>query len=255
MGKKVKAVYVIPDYQNPTGNSMPVANRHTLLSMAVKHDFYILEDNAYGEFNYQGKFSLSLKALDKDKKVIYMRSFSKTLYPSLRLGAMVADQMVAYGETEVPLSELLTKTKGYITVNTPSVNQAVMGGILIKNNCSLKAMNTEKVAAIKNKRDLLLAALKENLDANRFSWAKDISWNIPEGGFFITIRTPFKVDKSDVVLCAEKFRVIFTPMSFFYLNGGGDQEIRLAFSYVSPEAIAPAISRLADFFKYKLNIH
>ncbi|WP_217606650.1 PLP-dependent aminotransferase family protein [Chitinophaga sp. GbtcB8] len=255
LGKQVKAVYVIPDYQNPTGNSMPDENRHKLLDLSAKHNFYILEDNAYGDYNYQGKRSLPLKALDKDRRVIYMRSFSKTLYPSLRLGLIVADQQVQYQGAEVALSELITKTKGYTTVNTPSISQAVMGGLLIKHHCSLSAVNTDKVAAIRNKRDLLLAALDACLSAAQFPGAKDISWNIPEGGFFITINTPFKVDKNDVILCAERYGVIFTPMSFFYLNGGGDNDIRLAFSYLSPDDIVPAIERLTSFFKYKLNIN
>ncbi len=251
-GKKVKIVYVIPDYQNPTGNSMPLENRHRLLELADTHGFFILEDNAYGEFAYGRTKCLTMKALDTNKKVIYLRSFSKTLYPSLRLGAVVADQLVHNQGEQVALSDLMAKTKGYLTVNTSSINQAVFGGILIKNNFSLEDANKEKVAAMKRKRDRLLSALDKFLNVEKASWAKDISWNVPEGGFFITIQVPFQVDKKEVVFCAENHQVIFTPMSFFYLGQGGSKEIRLAFSFIPTDQIEPAIENLATYFKYKI---
>lgn len=251
-GLQVKLVYVGPDYQNPTGSSMPVEKRQRLLNMAAQYDFFILEDNAYGEFAYEGEPSPPLKAMDTNDRVIYMRSFSKTLYPSLRLGAMVANQRVMHEGKEVLLSDLMAKTKGYTTVNTPSINQAVFGGMLIKNNFSLRQANSAKVAALKTKRDSLVSALGDLLHPQHASWVKDISWNIPRGGFFITIRVPFAVGKKEVIACAEQFGVIFTPMSFFHLNGGGDYEIRLAFSHITPETIRPAMERLVQYFKSKI---
>ncbi|MCB2411217.1 PLP-dependent aminotransferase family protein [Hymenobacter lucidus] len=253
-GKNVKLVYVIPDYQNPTGNAMPLENRHRLLELADTYGFLILEDNAYGEFAYQADTPLTLKALDNNKRVIYLRSLSKTLYPSLRLGVLVANQQVEHGGQLVALSDLLAKTKGYITVNTPSITQAVFGGILVKNNFSLKKINEPKIAAIKAKRDQLLASFNEYLTGENNAWAKGISWNIPQGGFFITIFVPFAVTKEEVIICAEQHGLIFTPMSFFYLHEGGKQQIRLAFSNVSEEEINTAVYRLAEYFKTKLHL-
>ncbi len=254
-GKKVKVVYVIPDHQNPTGNSMTLENRHRLLELAMEYDFLILEDNAYSEFIYSGKKSLTLKALDVNKRVIYLRSFSKTLYPSLRLGAMVADQQVLNNGKPEALSDLMAKTKGYLTVNTSSINQAIFGGILIQNNFSLKKMNNEKVLSMKRKRNQLLASLKKWMDVKKFPWAKEISWNIPNGGFFITIYVPFNVTKADVVFCAENHQVIVTPMSFFYLAKGGSNEIRLAFSNIKDHEIESAIKNLATYFKSRITNH
>ncbi|MGO4295017.1 aminotransferase-like domain-containing protein [Chitinophaga sp. RAB17] len=254
-GKNVKIVYVISDYQNPTGNIMPVENRLRLLELAGKYDFFILEDNAYGEFSYDGTNVLSLKALDTGKRVIYLRSFSKTLYPSLRLAALVAGQQVVEEGKVTSLSDLMAKTKGYITVNTPSINQAVFGGILIKNNYSLKQVNREKIANLKEKRDQLISSLNRFLDAGKFPWAKDISWNIPGGGFFITIKVPFKVTKAEVITCAEQYHLVFTPMSFFYLGEGGDYEIRLAFSHVSVAQISTGIERLAMYLENSIRIN
>ncbi|MFB6453958.1 PLP-dependent aminotransferase family protein [Chitinophaga sp. Hz27] len=252
-GKKVKLVYVIPDFQNPTGTSMPLANRYKLLELAETYDFLILEDNAYGEFVYGRDPVPSIKALDKYKRVIYMRSFSKTLYPSLRLSAMVTDRSVVRNGVAVKLNDLLAKTKGYTTVNTSTLTQAILGGILIKNNCSLKEINREKVASMQQKRDQVLNALCSHINTEENSWAENISWNVPDGGFFATIKVPFAVCKTDVEKCAATFKVIFTPMSFFFLADGGNKEIRIAFSNLSPEQIHTGIGRLVDYFKYRLS--
>lgn len=251
-GKRVRIIYVIPDFQNPTGNLMSLENRYRLLELADKYDFLIFEDNAYGDFSYQRNKPPTLKSLDQNKRVIYLRSFSKTLYPSLRLAVMVADQTIVRHETQVALSDLMAKTKGYITVNTPAITQAMFGGMLYKNNYSLLEINKEKVIAMKQKRDQILASLNLFLNKEKHAWAKEISWNRPEGGFFITIKIPFTVSKSDVIFCAENFDLIFTPMSFFYLGRGGGHEIRLAFSNVSGSDIKIGIERLSKFFKHKI---
>ncbi len=251
--KRVKIVYVIPDYQNPTGSVMSLENRYRLLDLADKYDFLIFEDNAYGDFSYQDNKPPTLKSLDRNKRVVYLRSFSKTLYPSLRLSAMIADQTIIQNGIEIPLSDLMAKTKGYITVNTPSFTQAAFGGMLHQNDYSLLEKTKEKVIAMQQKRDQILASLNLFLDKAKHSWAKGINWNTPEGGFFITITTPFAVDKSDVILCAEKFNLIFTPMAFFYFGEKGKNEIRLAFSNVSELEIKTGIERLSKFFKYRIS--
>jgi len=254
-GKKVKLVYVTPDFQNPTGISMSLEKRYRLLEMAQQYDFLILEDNAYGDFSYGEHKPPALKALDTYKRVLYLRSFSKTLYPSLRLGALVAGQMIRDKDREVPLSDQLAKTKGYITVNTPAVNQAVLGGLLIKNNCTLKIMNEEKVAHMKRKRDRLLAALHSSLTPAVAPWAAGIQWNVPQGGFFVTVQVPFTITREDVITCAEQYGVLFTPMSFFYFDEGGHNQIRLAFSYLRDEQVSTAIERLALFLKSKVPVN
>jgi (S)-3,5-dihydroxyphenylglycine transaminase len=141
--------------------------------------------------------------------------------------------------------------KGYLTVNTSSLNQAILGGILIKNEHSLLRFNQGKVDSMQVKRDTILLALRQSLDVCLFPWAKDIRWSTPGGGFFLRIQVPFPVDKNEVVVCAEQFGVIFTPMSFFYMGSGGENEIRLAFSYVTTDQIHEGIRRLALYLKFK----
>ncbi|WP_294961867.1 PLP-dependent aminotransferase family protein [uncultured Flavobacterium sp.] len=251
--KNVKVVYVIPNFQNPTGIAMSLANRYRLLELAETYDFLIFEDNAYGDFSYEDKEYPSLKSLDQNNRVIYLRSLSKTLYPSLRLSLMVVTQSISVRGKIMRLSDLMAKTKGYITVNTPSIIQAMFGGLLRQHKYSLKELNQGKILGMKTKRDYLLKCLEQTFDAEKYSWAKHIKWNKPEGGFFITIMLPFQVTKQDVRDCAEKFKVIFTPMSFFYLEKGGENELRLAFSNLSLEEMKTGIERLANFIETKIS--
>src|SRR5260221_962028 len=252
LGRRVKLVYVIPDHQNPTGCTMPLENRLQLLQLAEQYDFFILEDNAYGEFLYEGVPLPALKALDSRQRVIYLRSFSKTLFPSLRLAALVTDAKVRDEKGAVALSDVLALVKGYVTVNSSALNQAALGGLLLSHQYSLREFSRPKVAGIRFKPYMLLRALEAEMGNLNFPEA--FSWNSPSGGFFIRIALPFNVDRQDVIACAEKFGVIFTPMSFFYFNGGGQNEIRLAFSNVSPEEIKTGIGRLAGFLVSKLTI-
>ncbi|MFW0738274.1 PLP-dependent aminotransferase family protein [Flavobacterium sp. T12S277] len=251
-GKKVKIVYVIPDFQNPTGNSMSLTNRHRLLELARLYDFVLFEDNAYGDFYYEKDKMPTLKSLDQNNSVIYLRSLSKTIYPSLRLCLMVVTQKMKINEKNIALSDLMAKTKGYVTVNTPSIMQAMFGGLLLKNEFSLETLNTEKRAAMKEKRNQLLESLNHFFNKETHFWAENISWNLPAGGFFLILKVPFRVTKQDVIACAETNKVIFTPMSFFYMNQGGENELRLAFSNVTREEIKNGIERLSEFIKSKV---
>ncbi len=250
IGKKVKIVYVTPDFQNPTGVSMSIEKRLKLLKMADEYDFYIVEDNAYGDFVIEGIKYPTLKSLDEKKRVIYLHSLSKIIYPALRIGIMVADQMI----DNLSLSNLMAKIKGYTSVNTPSITQAVFAGILIENNFKLQNFNQEKLKDLALRREYLLKALDKYFIANNKPWSKTISWNVPNGGFFLTLKLPIPILKEDVIECAERFNVICTPMSFFYLNGGGENEIRLAFSYVDINDLDQAISNLSKYLEYKIKI-
>jgi (S)-3,5-dihydroxyphenylglycine transaminase len=191
--------------------------------------------------------------MDTNGKVIYLHSLSKTVFPSLRLGILVAGQVITYRDKQVQLSDLMAKVKGYITVNTSTINQSVFAGMLLKNDFSLRKHNEGKVQSIKKKRDRILFCLHKFFRNDHYLFNTSISWNIPQGGFFITVSLPFKVDKQEVLLCAEKYNLIVTPMSFFYFKDGGEKEVRLAFSNLPYEQIEPAIERLMTYIKSKLN--
>ncbi|MFN0217076.1 MAG: PLP-dependent aminotransferase family protein [Saprospiraceae bacterium] len=249
--KPIRLLYVIPDFQNPSGSCMSLETREVLLENAKKHDFYILEDNAYGYFRYEGEKIPAIKSLDRENRTIYIGSFSKVLFPGIRLAGLVAGQKFQLGNQEVSLSHEMTKLKGYVTLNSPSITQAILGGYLIENDFSFQNLIFPKVEACRIKRDALVAALQEYLG----KFKSQITWNVPQGGFFLSLQLPFRVSDADVMECAKRFGVIFCPMSMFYLNGkGGENEIRLAFSHVELSKIKEAVFRLCQFVQSKINL-
>lgn len=250
--QRVKLVYVIPDYQNPTGSCMPTGSRLKLLEMAEKYNFLIIEDSVYNSFTYLQQKNPTLKSLDKNNRVIYVGSFSKSLFPGLRIGLIISDQLIENENGEaVPLVNEMSKVKAQLSNNTSTISQAILGGILIDLNCSLQKYNEAKFKSYKEKNEALITALNKYIGAYRNSWSNQILWTEPKGGFFIKITVPFEVNESSVVESAEKFGIIFSPMRFFYLEKGGEREIRLTFSNLSLEQIGEGVKKLGEYFKFK----
>ncbi|QTE39758.1 aminotransferase class I/II-fold pyridoxal phosphate-dependent enzyme [Mucilaginibacter gossypii] len=247
-GKKVKLLYVIPDYQNPSGFCMPIGNRIQLLEMAQQYNFLIIEDSVYNSFTYAQKKNPTLKSLDKFNKVIYVGSFSKSLFPGLRLGLIAAGQLIEDENGDiVALADEMAKVKAQLTNNTSTINQAILGGILLDQDYSLNDFSKPKFDSYKVKRNKMVDSLNKFIRYE--DWAEGISWNEPDGGFFIKMCLPFVVDNELVYESASKYNVIFCPMSNFYKNGGGENEIRLTFSNVSLNDIETGVRQLALFLK------
>lgn len=246
-GKQPKIVYDIPDFHNPSGTYLPAEKRKKLLSLADQYNFFVVEDNPYGMFVYEGEKLPTIKALDKNKRCIYIGSFSKTLYPSLRVGYIVSDYILANGRA---LSDEFTKVKSLTSVNTSSLVQAIIGGILAESGYSLRAINEDKIEGYKEKWTAILKALETNLGSSE--WCEGISWNRPAGGFFLTLTLPVTIDAQALNRCVTDFSVIFCPMSMFYLADGGRNQIRLSFSYLSVQQIETGIFSLAEFLKKEI---
>jgi (S)-3,5-dihydroxyphenylglycine transaminase len=247
-GGRPRAIYDIPDFNNPLGTSLPLAARRRLLEVARDEDLLVFEDSPYRMFAYDAPPLPTLKSLDGEGRVVYLGSFSKTLFPGLRLGYLVADQAVegaagaagaAGGGT---LAEALSPVKSLLTVNTPAPMQAAAGGILADEGFSLRRLVAEKVPFYRRNRDRMLAALE-----TAFAGVSGVSWNRPGGGFFLTLSVPFVCDEAGIEEAAQEHGVIVCPMSFFALAPGRERQVRLSFSYVSEAAIDAGVARLARF--------
>jgi (S)-3,5-dihydroxyphenylglycine transaminase len=255
-GKRVKLLYVIPDYQNPSGSCMPIGNRLKLLELARQYNFLIIEDSVYNSFTYAQKKNPTLKSLDRHNKVIYVGSFSKSLFPGLRIGLVLADQQIENESGEIVcLIDEMAKVKAQITNNTSAICQAILGGVLLDLNCSLYSWSTPKFESYRLKRDTVIKSLHEFIGTHQDSWAREITWNEPDGGFFIKMSLPFPIDMKDVAECAAEYKVMFCPMRYFYLRSGGENEIRLAFSNLSPENIVAGIRQLAAYLRSKAGLN
>jgi (S)-3,5-dihydroxyphenylglycine transaminase len=246
-GKRPVAVYLVPDFANPSGTLLPLEARHRLLQVAAEENLMILEDNPYGLFARDGETMPTLKSLDTKGNVIYLGSFAKSTFPGARLGYMVADQPVTdESGTTRTLAEVLSKAKAMYSVGSSSLSQAVVGGILVENDYNLRAATRELTAVYLERLETTLACMAEHFPEEKYQ-DHGVRWNKPRGGFFLVVEVGFRADLASMERCARDYGVSWAPMDMFYLEGGGDREMRLGFSNLAPDAIREGISRLARF--------
>ncbi|MGV9269016.1 aminotransferase class I/II-fold pyridoxal phosphate-dependent enzyme [Kitasatospora sp. NPDC003701] len=246
-GRRPRALYLVPDFANPSGASLSVDRRKDLLGVAEAEDLLVLEDNPYGFFVREGEPTATLKSLDTGRRVIHLGSFAKTAFPGARVGYVVADQEVrdAAGRRTL-LADELSKVKSMTTVNTPALSQAVIGGLLIESGFRLRRANAKPIAFYRANLDTLLAELERHFPEPGRSGA-GIGWNRPDGGFFLTVTVPFPADREALERSARDFGVLWTPMGDFYPDGGGSHQLRLACSYLTVDQIREGVGRLAAF--------
>jgi (S)-3,5-dihydroxyphenylglycine transaminase len=239
-GRRPRALYVVPNFANPSGVSLSAGVRRELIAVAAEHDLLILEDDPYGLFGLDDQRAPTLKSLDTDQQVMYLGSFAKSVFPGARVGFLVADQSVvsAAGQRSLLADELST-VKSMITVNTSPIAQAVIGGVLVSCGYSLRAANQEKIAFYRRNLRALMAALERHFSDPA------ITWNSPSGGFFAVLDVPVRADEKLLELSARDYGVLWTPMSFFYLDGGGSHAIRLSCSALPTDQIDEGVHRLA----------
>ncbi|MFG1882751.1 aminotransferase class I/II-fold pyridoxal phosphate-dependent enzyme [Micromonospora sp. NPDC049102] len=241
-GLRPRACYVMPDFANPSGVSIDVADRQRLLALAAEEDLLLLEDNPYGLFAVaDGPRPPTLKALDTDRRVVYLGSFAKTVLPGARVGYVVADQRVAGPDGRLgPFADQLAMIKSMVTVNTSPLAQAVIGGRLLEHRCSLVPANTRERAAYARNLRHLVAGL-----ARRFADRPEVRWTVPAGGFFVVVTVPFTVDDALLDTSARNYGVLWTPMAHFYDDTAPVRALRLSVSAVTPEQIDVGLDRLA----------
>ncbi|WP_229323409.1 PLP-dependent aminotransferase family protein [Streptomyces sp. UNOC14_S4] len=248
-GKRAVALYLVPDFSNPSGTVLPLEARRRLLEVAAEEDLVVLEDNPYGLFARDGRSMPTLKSLDTERRVVYLGSFAKTAFPGARLGYLVADQPVTddTGTTRT-LAQVLSKAKAMFTVGSSTLSQAVIGGILVEHDYDLRTPTRELAAVYLERLDATVEALTEHFPPARYA-DHGVRWNTPHGGFFLTVQVGFTADLAAMERSARDYGVSWAPMSMFYVDGGGDRALRLGFSNLTPEAIREGVARLARFIK------
>jgi (S)-3,5-dihydroxyphenylglycine transaminase len=252
-GRRPRAFYVVPDHSNPSGTTMSLESRHTLLELAARLDILVLEDSPYRLVS-PGRQLPALKSLDRQRSVVHLGSFSKTAFPGARVGFAVADQLVVDREGRTGLlADELAKIKSMLTVNTSPLSQAAVAGMLLASGGRIAEYNTETATYYGNAMLSTLQQLDRCFPADRRA-ALGVRWNRPSGGFFLTVRVPFRADNAALARSAQGFGVIWTPMSYFYPRGGGDYSIRLSISYLTQADIVGGISRLARFIEAEAQI-
>ncbi|PAZ17396.1 GntR family transcriptional regulator [Streptomyces sp. SA15] len=248
-GGRPRALYVVPDFANPSGASMTVDARERLLRIAAEEDLLILEDDPYGFFVRAGAARPTMKSLDTERRVLHLGSFAKTALPGARVGYVVADQeVIGTAGRRSLLADELSKIKSMTTVNTSAIGQAVVGGLLIESGCRLREANARAIAHYRTNLNTLLGELERHFPAERRR-ALGVRWNEPTGGFFLVVDVPFVADTKALEHSARNFGVLWTPMSDFYLDGGGEHQLRLSCSSLTPNQIVEGVAGLARFIE------
>lgn len=247
-GRRPRALYLVPDHSNPSGTTLDLATRVELLALAAQHDILILEDSPYRLVS-PGDRLPTLKSLDVERRVVHLGSYAKTVFPGARVGFAVADQQVRAvdGRTSL-LADELAKVKSMVSVNTSSLGQAAVAGALLASDGLVSQLNAAAAEYYGNTMRETLRQLDRRLPAARRD-ALALGWNRPSGGFFIAVRVPFRADLAALSRSAEDFGVIWTPMSFFHPDGGGERSLRLSTSYLAAPEIEEGIARLARFIE------
>jgi 2-aminoadipate transaminase len=236
-----KFIYVLPNFQNPSGSTLSLERRMQLVRIADKYGVPIIEDDPYGQLRYEGEHIPSIVALDSEYRgpngghysgnVIYLSTFSKLLAPGLRLGWVIAPAEVI---------QKLVLSKQAADLHTSSFNQyiafeAAKGGFLDEHVKLIRA-------TYKERRDVMIEMMEEMFPAS-------VSWRKPKGGMFLWSILPEGMDSSEVLKRAVEKKVAFVPGEAFHPIGGGKNTMRLNFSYSSPETIREGITRLGGTLK------
>ncbi|MGW2233305.1 aminotransferase-like domain-containing protein [Streptomyces sp. NPDC001759] len=250
-GLRPRACYVVPDFANPSGASMSLTDRIALLELANRERILVIEDNPYSLFHAGGSPLPMLKALDDRHQVIHLGSFAKSAFAGARVGYIIADQPVTSAqdaEGPVLLADHLAKVKSMVTLNTSTVAQAVIGGYLLENGCSLRRATAREADVYRRN----LATVLDRLGAV-FAPApgvpQDVTWNTPRGGMFVVVTLPFLADDDMLEYSASKFGVLWTPMHHFYGGTSGFHQARLSFSVLTSEEIALGVERLGELVR------
>lgn len=227
-------MYVLPNFQNPTGNSISEAGRAALNTAAAQAGLPLVEDNPYGDLWFDAPPPRPLTARNPDG-CIYMGSFSKTLAPGLRLGFLVAPKV---------LYPKLLQAKQAADLHTPSFNQRMVVEVL-KDGFLERHVPTIR-ALYKSQRDAMLAALNVNLAGT------GVNWNVPQGGMFLWLRLPDGMDAAALLPLAVARNVAYVPGAPFYSGMPERGTLRLSFVTASVEQINTGIAALAEIFKRNL---
>jgi 2-aminoadipate transaminase len=237
-GEPIKIVYTVPTFQNPTGVTMSIERRKRIVELAKKYDFFIIEDNPYGELRYSGDpvdliISLDQPGVDKGL-TIYLGTFSKTISPGFRVGWVVAQQN---------LIRKMVIAKQSLDLCTNVFSQAIIAEYLKE---GLMDSHKEKIKTLyKNKRDIMLESMSKYLPS-------ETKWTKPDGGLFLWVTLPDNIDTRDLLKKAVEKKVAFVPGTAFACDGNIKNTMRINFSNASDENIVEGIKRLGQVIKEEL---
>lgn len=221
-------VYTVPNFQNPTGRTMPAERRKKFAELAAKYDVPVLEDNPYGDIRFAGEHVPSVKSFDHAGKVFYMSTFSKILAPGFRLGWLVADPKVI---------EKLTVLKQSADLHTDNLVQYVVTEFFKENDVDA---HVKEISDLYGKRKQLM------IDGIKKYFPKDVKYTDPEGGMFLWVEVPGVTDTVELFKQCLEHNVAFVPGDPFFAGKPQPGTFRLNYSNMQEDQIEVGLKRLGE---------
>lgn len=233
--ENVKMIYVIPDFQNPSGRTWSLERRKRLIQIANNYNLPVVEDNPYGELRFEGEILPSIKSMDTEGRVIFLGTFSKTFCPGLRIGWVCASP-------EVLNKYILIKQGADLQSN--SMSQRELNAFLEDYDLD---KHIEKIKALyKGRRDLMLDTMKEH-------FPEEVKYTHPEGGLFTWAVLPEHINARELMTKSLERNVAFVPGGSFFPNGGNENTMRINYSNMPEERIVEGIKILGEVIKDALS--
>jgi 2-aminoadipate transaminase len=234
MQNRVKMMMLTPDFHNPTGTTMPVAERRRLLEIAARFQVPIVEDHIYARLRARGGQVPSLKQLDRSNLVIQIDSFSKIAFPGLRVGWIVAPSNVI---------ERLRRVKQATDLHTGQLGQAILAEYIRRGRLSRHLERTRKAYSGR------LAALEQAMTRHMPPGTK---WTRPEGGMCVWVELPPGFDSNELLIHSRERGVVFSPGRFFFMQNPQPNTLRLGFAGLNEREIARGIATLSDVLRVEM---
>jgi 2-aminoadipate transaminase len=234
-GEKPKFLYIIPDFQNPAGITMPESRRLAIIEIAKKYDVLIVEDSPYREVRFEGEPQRMMYDLDDSGHVITLGTFSKIFVPGFRIGWVMAHEKII---------DKMVVSKQTADLCTPTLNQMIAAKY-IKQGYFDKNL-TAIIDQYRDKRDNMLTAFREFMP-------KGVTWTEPEGGLFLFLSLPEGMDSEELFKKAIENNVAFVIGKVFHCDGSGENTMRINFSFMSKEKTTEGVKRLAQAIKEMMN--
>ncbi len=230
----VKMIYVIPDFQNPSGRTWPLERRKKFMEIVNKYEVMVIEDNPYGELRYKGEFLPSLKSMDTKGLVIYLGTFSKILAPGYRLAWICASHEVI---------EKINLIAQAAVLQTSTISMMIVSKFIDMFDLD-EHVETVR-AAYEHRCGVMMDAMAEY-------FPKEVKYTVPDGGLFTWAELPEYIDTKVMATQALAQNVAYVPGIGFFPNGNNHHCMRLNYSCMPDDRIVEGIKRLADVIKANL---
>lgn len=229
-----KLIYVVPDFQNPTGRTWSIERREQFMELINRYEIPVVEDNPYGELRFEGEIPPSLKSMDSKGLVIFLGTFSKIFCPGYRIGWIAAAPDIL---------EKYILIKQSADLHTSSISQREINKYLELHDLD---ENVEKIKALyRKRRDLMINEMEKQ-------FPQGISFTYPKGGLFTWVELPEHINARDILLKCVENNVAFVPGGSFFPNGGKENTFRLNYSNMPEEKIIEGIRRLGEILQENL---